>query len=349
MGFERQTFGNQMEQTLHLVLEEGLKIKNETLKELFQTSALLAKHVNEKGNNLLMSAIMGKQDVSILETLFECGVDHRYKNVHGRSILHLAAEFGEEKTVIFCLENNLDINDLDNFSQTPIHLSSRRLHMILFLIRRKADVTKADATGSTVAHHAAENLSEKEFDDFVDIFLGSYQKCSSIFGNKNIKWRTPLHERLHCEKGISVSTVSKLLKLNKLDIDSIDVDGFNLFLSAIHGRKHVDVLNILLKYGVKANIKTKNGRTPVLLAVEKKHAKALRLLKVRGSVFFHESFVKHASSTDEKTTNQLAKSIGKMRNDAADANKAVKQIEFLLNKTNLHTDKPLASFLGDEV
>ncbi len=71
-----------------------------------------------------------------------------------RPVLHWAAENGLTEIASQLLDQGSDVNALDNFSNTPLHLAVRHPAMVELLLARGARVEARNAFGNTPLHQA---------------------------------------------------------------------------------------------------------------------------------------------------------------------------------------------------
>lgn len=74
------------------------------------------------GSDDLQSAIdYEKGAIEVLSTLMQYGADLHIIDAKGKNLLHLAAEAGLKRLVLFCLSNRFDVNGVDLNGSTPLH------------------------------------------------------------------------------------------------------------------------------------------------------------------------------------------------------------------------------------
>ena len=86
--------------------------------------------------------------------LLAAAMPARALTVTVRPVLHWAAENGLTEIARQLLDQGSDVNALDNFSNTPLHLAVRFPEMVELLLARGARVEARNAFGNTPLHQA---------------------------------------------------------------------------------------------------------------------------------------------------------------------------------------------------
>ena len=90
-------------------------------------------------------------------TLLEAGASIEGKDDEGRTVLRLAAEYGNEMLLDLLIKNNANVNDRDNKRQSALQyaLESHNVDASMTLLEAGASTEGKDQQGRTVLHLAA--------------------------------------------------------------------------------------------------------------------------------------------------------------------------------------------------
>ena len=77
---------------------------------------------DNKSQSALQYALKSHNVVAAM-TLLEDGASIEGKNDEGRTVLHLSAEYGNEKLFELLMKNNANVNDRDNKGQSALYYS----------------------------------------------------------------------------------------------------------------------------------------------------------------------------------------------------------------------------------
>ena len=98
------------------------------------------------------------------------------------TLLHIAVKTGKREIVQFLLNKGLDINALNNFGETPLHVAcgkNKDLHMVQFLVSKGSDFKIFNAMGDTAVEVAKRNGFHEAVLYFQQKFSGAGRPGSS--------------------------------------------------------------------------------------------------------------------------------------------------------------------------
>jgi tetratricopeptide (TPR) repeat protein/ankyrin repeat protein len=173
-----------------------------------------------------------------LDFLLANGINPQTTNPFKQTLLHLAAQAGEEENVKILLQQGAPIDAQDLSKRTPLLLAVMQGHRstVQFLLQNKARVDIQSVEGETVLHAAA--------------FYGYTPILQDLL-------KDPL-----CKKLISIQ----------------DQDGKTPLHKAVWGDPKPDVVTLLLSYGANPNALNKYGYTPLHWTAKHGHLKSAELL-----------------------------------------------------------------------
>jgi ankyrin repeat protein len=182
------------------------------------------------------------------------------KDSDGRTPLHLSVTGYSTSTTKWLLENHYSPNLPDNNGRTAVH-QARSTASLDVLLGAGADINRADRSGFTCSHLAA----LQGFEDLVDGF---------IYRNANLKCIGNIGSPLHCAVlKQSWRVASSLLKAKdahgkpRVDINATDANGDTAMHLAVKNSGSTDIVRLLFFHGASANIRNKDGLTPLHLLI----------------------------------------------------------------------------------
>lgn len=264
--------------------------------------------VNSRGDNALVFVLKFNNDLNIIKTLIEHGIDKHFTDTYGKNYLHYAAESGDIDVYEYLLkiipeeEHKKTIDD-----ESVIHFasSSGNIEFFKYILNRGFNVNEKDKYGRTVLHFCKSEA--------ICNFL--LEKFSFDVNEKDVQGRTPVfsvfqiydkEERLKClslliKKGADVKVqatdgtsllheaafagdydCAKLLIDNGIDVnvrDSQNSTALHVVASSNNIEEHPKVAKLLLDSGADKTIKNNNGQIPLDIAASVNNKKIIDLLK----------------------------------------------------------------------
>ncbi len=242
--------------------------------------------------------------------LLDQGADVNVKDESGNTPLHLASIFRHHETVDLLIQHKADVNTLNAQGQTPLHLASLygNPESINLLLAGGAKIDIRDADGNTPLHIAVlyrhpENLDEiLKFNPDIDAI--NTEGCTPL----HLAVRRPDNAKaveLLLQQGadlsitdptgrnallVSVSSHQKeyveLLVSKGIDINSRDNDGntalhyplINVLENKLYLPYSKEIVKTLVQVGADPQIRNKQGKSPMDLAVESGEDELIDLL-----------------------------------------------------------------------
>ena len=189
----------------------------------------------------------------------------------GYTLMHWAAEKGDETVVNLLLSKGADPDSKDKFNRSPLSYAAGKGHetTVDLLLSKRVDPDSKSIDGRTPLSFAAGYGHET----IVNLLLSK----DFDFDSKDIWGRTPLSHA--AERGLH--TIVNLLLSNGVDPDSKD-DSNRTPLSYAAEKGHEIIFNLLLSKGADPDSKDRVGRSPLSYAAEKGHATMVDLLLSKG-------------------------------------------------------------------
>lgn len=210
-----------------------------------------------------------RKDMS--KTLIEKGADIKKTSTDGKTILHLAAAEDDWQFVTFLLGYNPDMNARDDGGLTPLlaAIDKSAIRTAGMLIDKGADVNVKDRTGKNALHYlaAAKNAAG---------LLAKLEGKGFDINAKDASGRTPLATAV--ENG-RTDNVEYLLNIGA-DVNGKDHTGTELVLAAY--TKSRPMLNLFINRGANLNVKSPDGKTLLLLGLEKNDSSLVQMLAEKG-------------------------------------------------------------------
>lgn len=256
-----------------------------------ETALLLLQNganLTQENNNGLMPVYMINDKEAILfllEKLKEKNIpfDVNKKDRKNHSLLHIAAHYNNPELAELWIQKGIDINQ-SNSDTPPLHYAAKikesSPEFIKVLLQNKADVNQKTKLGETALHYAnspeiAQLLIDNNADvnakdsagntplhliDNIDTIKVLIQNGADIKA-KNNNGETPIQHTLNKNYSYKLEKVQTLIE-NGDNFNIKDKDGRSLLHLAVQEKKG-DLLHLLLQKGMDVNIQDNYGYTPL--------------------------------------------------------------------------------------
>ena len=234
-------------------------------------------------------------DESGVKRCLDDGADAMFADDEGFTALHMACQEGYQEMVTLLLRKGAKVDSTDDDGVTPLMVASEAGHesVVTLLVAENADVNLADKAGKTAVLRAAaiagseacvSRLLAASADVFACPFAGKtladlaekkdaacfrlVKEAMSTEGLEDSCWR--LRRRVGRTRFVGCSSRRRA--------NATDEDGW----TALHfaaGDGGVDLIELLLEKGLKADARAKDGATPIELAEEEEHDDAVEALR----------------------------------------------------------------------
>ncbi|MBN1532053.1 MAG: ankyrin repeat domain-containing protein [Spirochaetes bacterium] len=228
----------------------------------------------ENGRTPLAMFAYEKRQWGMAKTIIEAGADVNRQSEEGRTILFPVVMANDTTFAGFLFGRNARIDIKDNSGRTPLMaaIDKSALRTAGLLIEKGADVNLADGEGRSVLHYlaAARNASS---------LLGKIQwdREKVRIDAKDNAGRTPLAVATAANRA---DAVDYLLK-NGADPNGADENGEKLIFTAYRGGR--SLLNLFVDRGASTDARASDGKTLLLMGLEKYDTPLLKMLTERGA------------------------------------------------------------------
>lgn len=212
-----------------------------------------------------------KKRKEMSKTLIEKGADIKKASTNGKTILHLASAQDDWQFINFLFNYNPDINARDAGGITPLldAIDKSAIRSAGILIKKGADVNVKDRMGKNAIHYLATAKNSTGL-------LSQLEGRGLDINVKDSTGRTPL--AMAVENG-RIDNVEYLLNIGA-DVNGKDHAGNDLVLAAY--AKSRPMLNLFINRGAKLDVRGPDGKTLLLLGLEKNDASLVKLLAEKG-------------------------------------------------------------------
>ncbi|KAG6576518.1 ankyrin-like protein [Phytophthora cinnamomi] len=232
-----------------------------------------------RGRTPLMYAVKGNYVELARYLVKEAGANVDEQNEMGVTAVYIACQDGHEDMLRFLAqEAQADVNLSNRTNHAPLHeaVAGGFTAVVDFMLRNGANKYVVDKMGVTVWHEAAGNGSVEMLELLVqhDVSLhpNGQEQVDKVMA------RHPFH---YAAVEGKADFVQALLEKKLVDVNFVDIDGCTaLYYAAANG--HVDVLQVLLRFGGNPNIASIR-RSPLHCAVEWHRVECVLLMLQHGA------------------------------------------------------------------
>ena len=284
-GFDVNVFNDKHESPLHIASSYGYL---DIVKLLVENKANIDS-VDEKGNTPLMCACENKHEETAL-FLIHSKANLNIFNNEKNSPLHSAVRNNFIRIIEEGIKRGCDLNIIDKNDNTPLIEASRigNTEIIKLLANNRANVNSQNILGQTALYFAVKG----QYTDLVIFLLGKgadYRiptlskelpiDVARKLGNKEIEYIISRSVFIYLKSNFTLWIKSYILEGG--DINIVNSNGSTLLHECIIlGFDELAI--ILIQSGADLMKKNNFGRTPVLLAIEKKCTVVLKEMIKRG-------------------------------------------------------------------
>lgn len=257
----------------HLLIEHGASV-----------------HVLNRKNESPLSIAIQTQSADIVEYLLNQGASV----VSEESVLHKAVSCGNEVIVDAILNRGPNVNCIDNYGKTPLHIGIERkvinMNILENLIKHGANVNFPDKPHGKFPIHIA---AEKGYCKVIQLLINHGAIVDPIITSDFEEVLTPLLYAI--SKGCNKSVI--LLLDAKANCNITDKNGkMPIHIAAEKG--HTEITELLLKKDALVNEKitsdSQKGLTPLHLAVLNGHTETVKVLLKYGATIDSENIEGHS-------------------------------------------------------
>jgi ankyrin repeat protein len=269
-------------------------------------------HVNEKsmyGQNYFIDVVQSEK-LDLIQLLLRYGADIHARDMTGRPIIAYAVHKGNMELVRILLRHGADPNTRDYTGHPLLSMASSKdqSELVQLLLTSGADPNARNLTGTPVLVDAIQRART----DLAHVFLssGANPNVNDLMGTSILLATIRSDKLSDADKDALVRMLlAKGANPNATDswgltglahaaaADNIDmvrvflahgadpnqlVHGDTLLVNAIDGRRR-EQARLLIDHGADPNRADKLGRTPLLVAMQKKDAELVNLLVTRGA------------------------------------------------------------------
>ena len=249
--------------------------------------------------------------VSAARFLLDQGVEFSAKDESGNTPLHLASIFRHDEIIDLLIRHKVDIDTLNGQGHSPLILASLygNPESIKLLLANGAEKDVRDADGNTPLHIAVLYRHPENLDEILKVNPDINAINTEGYTSLHLAVRRPDNGKaigLLLQEGADVNILDptgrnallvsvgshqkeyiELLKSNGIDINSQDIDGntalhyplINVLENKLYLPYSTEIVKILLEEGADPQVKNKEGKSPMDLAVESEESELINLLK----------------------------------------------------------------------
>ena len=258
-------------------LDWALKYRHEDVARL-----LIEKETGLRGAAALCKAWQGVLyqaakygDMVAVLRLLKKGVDINAKDEQGRTALYAIGPDGSREVAQLLLDNGANVKIKDNCGRTPLHQTSSSSigeAVALLLLEYGADIDAKDDQKRTILHEAAKDRCKT----LVQLLI----KNGADVEAKDINGKTPLHEAAR----VGNDDIVRQLLQSGANNAAEDIDGLTALHYAAECGSGKVVILLLEQVSINPNPRSKDGYTPLSLAVKEEHGSVVQALLKKGGV-----------------------------------------------------------------
>lgn len=296
LDYAKEKFGVDNELTLSIADYGEVCFLYPFLKEneqIFRTKLAETEHKGGKLQFLIYKEAIENKRQEIIKVLLEEGVNPKITNqITKQTPLHVAAAVGVVSIIKQLIENEADIDAVDNEGNTPLHMAAQncQYQAVSELITRGA-IVKENNDGKTAIDLCRDSSDElpqktKTFSYLVKM-IGYNIAISKIENSKELLSFLKLNKKVIKKHGETLifdaiakdkADVVDFLLLNRVDSNCRDKEGKTPLICAVEQNKF-EIAKQLLVYSADVNLTIEStGQTPLHIAAEKGYFDILELL-----------------------------------------------------------------------
>ncbi|WP_066222495.1 ankyrin repeat domain-containing protein [Formosa haliotis] len=288
-----QLNGSSFDPVAYAILQEA---PNATIKHLLGIKGNDVNKLTHDGRTYIFWAA-SKGNIEIMEYLLKHGAKTDILDNHGYSILNFAAAGGQKNTKVYdlCLANGANLKtDLDHHGANALLLASQRdtdFSLINYFTSKGLDLNSKDADGNGIFNYVAKSGNIKMLNQLIEKGV-DYKTLNNEGGNAMIF--ASAGGRRGNTNGLDVF---KFLESKGIKANVKTTKGLTPLHGLASGSKDIAVINYFLDKGVDVNQADQNGNTPFLNAASRNNLEIVTLL---------QKHVKDVNLTNKKGESALA-------------------------------------------
>jgi ankyrin repeat protein len=263
---------------------------------------------NYSGCNALIFALKFNNNINVVKSLIDHGIDKNYTDDYNTNYLHFAAGSGSKEVydyLLTVLPGEEQEKTIDNETMIHFAATSGNLGFFKYMLTRGFSINEKDKYGRSVIHFSkSEDILEYILDEFsFDVNEKDDQGMTPLFSVFKINDKEERIKSLSLliEKGADVNTQTKagtspiheaasigdydcvkLLIDNGIDVnvrDSLNSTALHVLAGSKNIEEHPKVVKLLLDSGADKTIRYNNSMTPLDIAQRVNNNEIIDLLK----------------------------------------------------------------------
>ena len=271
-------------------------------------------HWKDPGGRGILGYAVSGNDVESLRLLVAAGVDPKAAEINHGTLLHLAATQDRPDVIRALLDDGVDPNQRDDYGVSALDVAAGdgRLESARVLLERGAWPYPIDTFGDTAVTAAKKNIKDPAQAAAVvtllvshgapadgknrpidDAYLDAVHRGDLIQVKAALAHGADVNARRRFSMELPVSEAGSLaaphpdvlayLIDHGLNIHACSSYGFNAMHTAAGRGGSVQSIELLAKHGLDVNLKSKNGVTPLAMAVNLNQPSAVKALLALGA------------------------------------------------------------------